>query len=70
MKEMTLMDEAKLVEKAVRVLMRHLGPVETTRFLSLIPPKRQESVTRHRAWQAKLNKNAFFDQVFGAQAKG
>ncbi len=67
MKEMTLLDEAKLVEKAVRVLVRHLGPIEATRFLSLPQAKREESVKRHRAWQGKLNKGRFFAEVFGSK---
>jgi len=48
----------------MKVLMRELGPVETTRFLSLFPAKHTESVKRHRAWQSKLDKAAFSKQVF------
>jgi len=68
MKNAVLMDESKLVKKAVGVLMRDLGPVETTRFLALFPLKRTESVKRHRAWQAKLDKDAFFDKVFAGES--
>jgi len=69
MKNMILMDERKLVEKAVNILMRDLGPVETARFLSLRTSQRRESVKRHRSWQAKLEKDAFFSQVFAPPKK-
>jgi len=64
MKNTVLMDENKLIEKAVGILMCDLGPVETARFLSLFPTKRTESVKRHRTWQSKLDKKIFFRQVF------
>lgn len=46
MKHTVLMDEHKLIEKAVGILMQNLGPVETSRFLSLLPAKRKESVKK------------------------
>ena len=64
MKRTTLMDEDKLLEQGVRALMRDLGPVETPRFLALLPGKRAESVKRHRAWQSRLDKKTFFEEVF------
>ena len=64
MRNTVLMGEDELIEKAVGILMRDLGPVETTRFLALLPPKRSESVRRHRAWQAKLDKDEFFGTTF------
>ena len=66
MKKIKLMDEAKLIEKAVEILMRELGPIESYRFLSLRRGKRMESLKRHRAWQRKLDAKEFFDQVFRA----
>jgi len=44
--------------------MSKLGLVETLRFLALTTRWRVESVERHRAWQATLDRDAFFDQVF------
>ena len=64
MKSTVLMGEDELIEKAVGILMRGLGPVETSRFLALSPGKRSESVRRHRTWQAGLNSDEFFDTVF------
>ena len=55
----------ELIEKAVRILFQELGSVETLRFLNIPGKKRIESVKRHRAWQEVLNKNQFFDEVFG-----
>ena len=67
MKDTVLMGEDELIEKAVGILMRGLGPVETSRFLALPPGKRSESVRRHRAWQAKLDKDEFFDTAFAEE---
>jgi len=47
--------------------MEPLGPVETIRFLSLPEKKRTESVERHWEWQAQLEKEQFFTEVFGDQ---
>lgn len=64
MKNTVLMGEDELIERAVGILMRALGPVEASRFLALPPSKRSESVRRHRAWQAGLDKDDFFDTAF------
>jgi hypothetical protein len=58
------MKDEELLERAIELLMEHLGPVETSRFLALPSKKRIESVRRHRLWQASLDKDAFFDTVF------
>jgi hypothetical protein len=63
-------DEEQLITKAVDVLVRELGPVEASRFLTLPRKKRVESVKRHRQWQAQLQQEEFFDRVFGARSKG
>jgi hypothetical protein len=47
--------------------MRDLGPIEATRFLALLPARKIESAKRHRAWQSKLERNAFFDRVFAGK---
>ena len=65
MKDIKQLDEEILIEKAVRILFQELGPVEALRFLNIPGKKRIESVKRHRAWQEGLNKNQFFDEVFG-----
>jgi hypothetical protein len=57
-------DEDTLVKKAVEVLLRELGPVDTMRFVAMPRTKRLESVKRHREWQKTLKKDQFFDEVF------
>lgn len=64
MKKTVIMEEDELIAAGVGILMEHLGPVETARFLAMIPARRAESVKRHRAWQAKLDPRKFFDEVF------
>ena len=59
------MDENTLIRKSIKVLIDTLGPVETVRFLNLPRKKRVESVKRHREWQKMLDKNKFFDEIFG-----
>lgn len=66
MKVCVFTDEERLVTRAVDVLVRELGPVEASRFLSLPPKKRLESVKRHREWQARLKTDEFFHRIFGA----
>jgi hypothetical protein len=65
MKQRKFLSDEQLVEQAINVLMDKLGPVETTRFLSLPAKKRVDAVKRHRRWQATLDKERFFDEVFG-----
>ena len=64
MKTRIYLPEEALLEKAVRVLMEKLGPVETSRFLNLASRKRVDSVKRHHSWQAGLKKREFFTKVF------
>jgi len=65
MKTSQFITEEELLERAISLLLDKLGPVETKRFLSLELPKRLESVQRHRQWQAGLDEDEFYDQVFG-----
>ena len=58
------LDNEELFQKGIHILMQKLGPVETSRFLSLSTRKRMESVKRHRAWQKGLDKNKFFKDLF------
>ena len=59
MKTSAVMTEDRLVRKAVQFLIERFGPVETQRFLTLTPSKREESVKRHRSWQTGLNQKQF-----------
>ena len=68
MKAARYMNEEELVQKAIRLLMQELGPVETSRFINLPRKKRVESVKRHREWQKTLDKDTFFNSVFGSKA--
>lgn len=64
MKTVKYMDEELVIKKAINVLIKELGPIETIRFISMSKKKRIESVKRHREWQKLLNKAKFFDEVF------
>ncbi len=59
--------EDEMIHRALKALMIALGPVETVRFLTLPRRQRLESVEWHRQWQATLDQEQFFDQVFGPQ---
>ena len=59
------MTEEDVVRKAMEVLIRELGPTEAIRFVNIPRKKRLESVTRHRGWQKLLDKDDFFEEVFG-----
>ena len=61
--------EDEMIQRAVKALMDTLGPIETTRFLTLPRRSRLESVRRHQQWQAGLDVNQFFDQVFGPRSE-
>ena len=65
MKAERYMDEDTLIRKSIKVLIDTLGPIETIRFLNLPRKKRIESVKRHREWQKMLDKDKFFNEVFG-----
>jgi hypothetical protein len=67
MKGHVYLQEDEMIRRAVEALMKSLGPVETTRFLALPRQRRLDSVRRHRKWQAGLDKDRFFDQVFGPE---
>ena len=58
------------MKKGIEILFRELGNVDAIRFLSIPREKRVESVKRHKDWQQTLNKNAFFDEIFGDQKQG
>jgi hypothetical protein len=66
MKAVKYLTEEATIKKGVDALVRELGPVEAMRFLSVPRERRQESVKRHREWQKMLDKDRFFDEVFGS----
>jgi hypothetical protein len=61
----SILDEELLIKEAVSLLVKELGPIESSRFLSITSGKnRLDSIRRHHDWQKKLKKNEFFDRVF------
>jgi len=66
-KAQVYLPEDKMIRRGLEALMAALGPVETVRFLTLPRRRRLESVRRHQQWQASLDQEQFFDQVFGAR---
>jgi len=64
MKNIKYLGEEDVIKKGIIVLLKELGPVETTRFLNIPRKKRLESVKRHRDWQKSLNKNDFLKDLF------
>ena len=64
MSEHTYLKEDEMIRRAVEALLRDLGPVEATRFLTLPQRRKVDSVTRHRLWQEGLDRDRFYDQVF------
>ncbi|OHD70370.1 MAG: hypothetical protein A2W19_16350 [Spirochaetes bacterium RBG_16_49_21] len=64
MKEIKYQGEEDILIKGINVLLKKLGPVETTRFLNIPRKKRSESVKRHREWQKTLKKEKFLKELF------
>lgn len=56
--------EEELIEKAVSILLKELGPVDTNRFMTMPQKKRMESVRRHRQWQKSVSKEELFKELF------
>ena len=65
MKAVKYMDEDTLIKRSIEILMERIGLLETIRFINIPRKKRIESVRRHREWQKKLDKERFFNEVFG-----
>lgn len=65
----SILTEEQFIQQATAVLMYKVGLVETLRFSTLTTRGRIESVERHRAWQATLDKDAFFDDVLSRPPK-
>jgi len=64
MKAVKYMDEEILLKRGINLLIKELGPVEALRFINISKKKRTESVKRHRQWQARLDKDKFYSQIF------
>jgi hypothetical protein len=69
MKAVKSLNDEQVIGKGISALHRVLGPVGTRRFMSITRIKNEDSVIRHRKWQEKLDKNDFFDKVFGQNTK-
>jgi hypothetical protein len=67
MKPTRYLTEEELIERGLEALLDALGPIEAMRFLNLPRPRRLESVERHRRWQASLDQDQFYDQIFGSE---
>lgn len=65
MKTTKYLSDEVILKKGLEALVKALGPVEAVRFITMPCDKRIESVKRHRDWQKKLDKDAFFNEVFG-----
>jgi hypothetical protein len=63
------MDEGDVIRKAIEVLLKELGPIETIRFINMPKKKRIESVKRHREWQKQLDKEKFLNEVFSTKVQ-
>lgn len=63
------MDEEDVIRKAIEVLLKELGPMETIRFINMPKKKRIESVKRHREWQKQLDKEKFLNEVFSTKVQ-
>jgi hypothetical protein len=61
--------EEILIRRALEAMMTALGPVETARFLNLPRQRDSDYVEWHRRWQAGLDPQRFFDEVFGPAAQ-
>jgi len=59
MKSVKYMDEEMVIKKAMKVLIRELGPVEAIRFINIPKKRRIDSIRRHREWQKLLDKATF-----------
>jgi hypothetical protein len=64
MRNLKYASEETVIKKAIEVLIRELGPVETIRFINIPKKRRMESVKRHQQWQKTLDKDRFFNEVF------
>jgi len=71
MKMVKCLEQHKLIEKGVDALYKALGPVEARRFIALAQPrmKKEDSVQRHRRYEASLNEEEFLAEMEKAHYK-
>ena len=67
MSDHTFLRESEMIQRAIDALLETLGPIETVRFLTLPRQRKLDSVARHHQWQDGLDKDRFFDRVFGTE---
>ncbi len=67
MSTQTYLPEDAVVRRGLEALMAALGPVETARFLNLPRSRYADYVQWHREWQAHLDPEQFFNEVFGPE---
>ncbi len=65
----TYLPEEMLIRRALEALTTALGPVEAARFLSLQRDRAGDYVVWHQEWQAKLDPQRFFADVFESDPK-
>ncbi len=63
-------NDKNLIEKGTRILFKELGYSDAIRFLSMPRDIRDDSVQRHRKWQKGLDKDLFFNEIFGKRETG
>ena len=64
------LEEHQNIEQGIDALYEKFGPAETRRFIALMHPHdREDSVIRHRKWQASLNKEEFLTRMRAAYSK-
>lgn len=61
-----LLPDEQLITRAINALFDELGPVEAGRFLAIARTKPFDSVEWHRQWQATLERESYFAEVFGS----
>ncbi|MBN1309179.1 MAG: hypothetical protein JXA18_14745 [Chitinispirillaceae bacterium] len=67
MKMVKCLSQHELLEKGIDALYKELGPVEARRFMAFSrPARREDSVKRHRRWQASLDKELFMTRIEAA----
>ncbi len=67
MNTQTYLPEDTVIRRGLEALMAALGPVETARFLNLPRSRYADYVQWHQQWQARLDPQHFFDEVFGPE---
>ena len=64
MKKLKGLEQHEVIERGFGALYKEFGAAETRRFIALThPARRDDSVARHRRWQASLDKNEFFNRI-------